>query len=65
MKIVAYTKYGAFETEPTEYSDEEYEKLQKFMVTVTDSKFLTLNTTEGFLYLPQQIIQDTLFVIEK
>lgn len=65
MKIIAHTKYGKFETQPTDYSEEEYTKLQNFMSTVTDSKFLTLNTENGFIYLPKEIIQDTLFEIEK
>jgi hypothetical protein len=65
MKIVAHTKYGKFETKPTPYSEEEYAKLYEFMNTVTDSKFLSLNTENGFIYLPQKIIQDTVFEIEK
>lgn len=65
MKIIAHTKYGTFETSPTPYSEEEYNNLKEFMSTVTDSKYLTLNTDTGFIYLPQEIIQDTLFQIEK
>jgi hypothetical protein len=65
MKIIVHTKYGKFETTPTEYTEEEYKKLQTFMSTVTDSKFLSLNTDKGFIYLPQEIIQDTLFEIQK
>lgn len=65
MKIILHTQYGKFETKPTPYSDEEYAKLEEFMATVTDSKFLSLHTETGFIYLPQKIIQDTLFEIEK
>ena len=65
MKIIVHTKYGTFETKPTPYSEEEYGKMQEFMSTVTDSKFLSLNTEDGFIYLPQSIIQDSLFIVEK
>ena len=65
MRIVAHTKYGVFEGVKKEYSEEKYYEIGKFLEQLCDLKYFSFQTDKGEIYLTKEMIDDTLFILEK
>ena len=65
MKIIAHTKYGIFEGVENEYDEKKYVEIGEFLGKVSDLKYFSFVTNKGEIYFTQQMIADTLFVLEK
>ncbi len=65
MKIVAHTPRGVFESRETEYTEENYQRLCELLSQVTNMSYFSLTTDTGEIYLPKEMIQRSVFVIEK
>lgn len=65
MKIVAHTPLGVFESRNKEYTEEDYLNLCDLLSQVTNMTYFSLDTDTGSIYLPKEIIQRSVFVIEK
>lgn len=65
MKVVVHTKYGTFESLDVTYDEEQYNYLRNMIFKVSDSPFFHFETVDGTVYLPQGILQDSVFTIIK
>ena len=65
MKIVAHTPRGVFESTDKEYNQEDYLNLCNLLSQVTHRSYFSLDTDTGSIYLPKEMIQRSVFVIEK
>jgi hypothetical protein len=65
MKIIAHTKYGVFEGVEKEYSEEKYYEIGKFLEKLCDLKYFSFQTDKGEIYLTKEMIDDSLFILEK
>jgi hypothetical protein len=65
MKVVVHTKYGKFESLDVVYDEEQYEYLRSMIFKINESPYFHFESSEGTVYFPQGIIQDSVFIIEK
>jgi hypothetical protein len=65
MRIVAHTKYGVFEGIENEYDEEKYVNIGKFLEKIHKLDYFSFQTDKGEIYFTKQMIDDTLFVLEK
>jgi hypothetical protein len=65
MKIVAHTPCGVFESKDKEYTEEDYLNLCDFLSKFEYMSYFSLDTDNGSIYLPKEMIQRSVFVIEK
>jgi hypothetical protein len=65
MKIVAHTPRGVFESTDKEYNQEDYLNLCNLLSQVALMSYFSLDTDNGSIYLPKEMIQRSVFVIEK
>jgi len=65
MKIVIHTKYGIFESKEQENTDEIYDKLKEFLSKISDYKYISIETEKGFIYMNSNMINDSLFSLER
>jgi hypothetical protein len=65
MKIVAHTPLGVFESTDKEYNQEDYLNLCNLLSQVALMSYFSLDTDNGSIYLPKEMIQRSVFVIEK
>ena len=65
MKIVAHTSFGVFESTDKEYNQEDYLNLCNLLSQVERMSYFSLDTDNGSIYLPKEMIQRSVFVIEK
>jgi hypothetical protein len=64
MKIVAHTPRGVFKSTDKEYNQEDYLNLCNLLSQVTHMSYFSLDTDTGSIYLPKEMIQRSVFVIE-
>jgi hypothetical protein len=65
MKIVAHTPLGVFESTDKEGTEEDYSNLCDLLSQVALMSYFSLDTDTGSIYLPKEMIQRSVFVIEK
>lgn len=65
MKIVVYTKYGTFESKEQENTDEIFNKLKDFLSNIANFKYISIETEKGFIYMNSNMINDSLFSLER
>ena len=65
MKIIAHTKYGVFEGVEKEYNEKQYVQIGKLLEQLCDLKYFSFQTNKGEIYLTKEMIDDTLFILEK
>ncbi len=67
VKIITHTKYGVFKGAETKYSEAEYRKVGQFLEQVNKLEFeyFSFTTDEGEVYMSKEMINDSLFVLEK
>jgi hypothetical protein len=65
MRIIAHTKYGVFEGIEREYDKTEYENIGKFLEKLSKLDYFSFATDKGEVYMTEQMISDTLFILEK
>jgi len=65
MKIVAHTPRGVFKSTDKEYNQEDYLNLCNLLSQVTHMSYFSLDTDTGSIYLPKEMIQRSVFVVEK
>lgn len=65
MKIVAHTPLGVFESTDKEYNEEDYSNHCDILSKVERMSYFSLDTDNGSIYLPKEMIQRSVFVIEK
>jgi hypothetical protein len=65
MKIIAHTKYGVFEGIERKYDETEYKEIGNFLEKIADLKYFSFKTDKGEVYMTKQMINDTLFILEK
>jgi hypothetical protein len=63
MKIIAYTPQGTFESK--EFNDEVYLDTCNLLSRIVDMSYFSVETDKGKVYFAEQIIQQSVFVIEK
>jgi len=65
MKIVAHTPRGVFKSTDKEYNQEDYLNLCNLLSQVALMSYFSLDTDNGSIYLPKEMIQRSVFVVEK
>jgi virulence-associated protein VapD len=65
MRIIAHTKYGVFEGIESEYDETKYKDIQMFLEKIADFKYFSFETDKGEVYMMKEMIEDTLFILEK
>lgn len=65
MKIVAHTPRGVFRSVDKEYTEEDYSALCELLSNVTNMSYFSITTDYGDIYFPKEMIQRSVFVIEK
>ena len=65
MKIIAHTKYGVFEGIENEYNEEQYNQIGRLLEQLCDLKYFSFHTDKGEVYFTKEMIDDTLFILEK
>lgn len=65
MKIIAHTQYGTFESIEQEYTDELYDQLKELLAKMADFKYFIFETDTGNVFLTKNMIDRSIFVIEK
>lgn len=65
MRIVVHTKYGVFEGTENEYNETEYKEIGCFLEKLSKLESFFLETDKGEIYMTQEMIADSLFVLEK
>ena len=65
MKIIAHTKYGVFEGIERKYDETEYENIGKLLEKLPKLEYFSFMTDKGEVYMTKQMINDTLFILEK
>ena len=64
MKIVAHTPLGVFESTDKEYNEKDYSDICDLLSQVALMSYFSLDTDTGSIYLPKEMIQRSVFVIE-
>jgi hypothetical protein len=65
MKIIAYTPQGTFESVDKEFNDEDYLDTRNLLSRIGDMSYFTFKTDTGDAYFPKEMLQQSVFVIEK
>ena len=65
MKIIAHTKYGVFEGVENEYDEEKYAEIGKFLEQIYKLEYFSFTTDKGEVYMTKEMINNTLFILEK
>ncbi|QGT54418.1 hypothetical protein b3_0174 [Synechococcus phage B3] len=65
MKITAHTKYGVFEGVSAPYNEDDWEKLTNLIKESKNLSYFCMVTNTGEIYFTPEMIEDTLFVLEK
>jgi hypothetical protein len=65
MKITVHTKYGVYESKEQENTEEVYTKLQQFLSNISNYKYISIETENGFIYMTSSMIDESLFILER
>ena len=65
MRIITHTKYGVFEGTKREYDETEYEDIRLFLEKLPKMEYFSFETDKGVIYFTEEMIADTLFILEK
>lgn len=65
MKIVAHTPRGVFESKDKECTEEDYLILCDLLSKFERMSYFCMDTDNGNIYLPKEMIQSSVFVVEK
>ncbi len=65
MKIVAHTPHGVFNGKEIEYTEEQYKAIGSFLERLPQMKYFSLETPNGEIYMTKEMIDQSLFVLEK
>jgi hypothetical protein len=65
MKIVAHTPLGVFESIDKEYNEKDYSDICDLLSQAALMSYFSLDTNTGSIYLPKEMIQRSVFVVEK
>lgn len=66
MKIIAHTKYGVFTSVEQTATEEEFLEVGEFLANVVErgARF-SLDTAEGKIFFSENMIKDSLFILQK
>jgi hypothetical protein len=65
MKIIAHTPRGTFEGVNKEYNEEDYFSVLNLLSQIDNLPCLTFETDTGDVCFPKEMLQQSVFVIEK
>ncbi len=65
MKIVAHTPHGVFNGKEIEYTEEQYKEISSFLEKLPNLKYFSFETPNGEIYIPDGLINQSVFVLEK
>ena len=65
MKVIAHTKYGVFESIEKNATKEEFEGMEYLLENLHITQWFALDTHKGKIYFTEEMIADTLFILEK
>lgn len=65
MRLVAHTKYGVFKGSEEDYDEQKYAKIGKFLENMSRLEYFCIVTDAGEVYMTKEMINDSLFVLEK
>ena len=65
MKVIAHTKYGVFESIEKDATKEEFEGMEYLLENLYITNWFALDTDKGKLYFTEEMIADTLFILEE
>jgi len=66
MKIIAHTKYGVFTSVERTVTEGEFLEVGEFLANVVErgTRF-SINTEEGEMFFSENMIKDSLFILQK
>jgi hypothetical protein len=66
MKIIAHTPHGTFESKESEYSDEGFEALEKFLEKIAELTYLSFGIEDDqSIYMTKEMINRSVFILQK
>ena len=65
MRIIVHTKYGVFYGTESDYNESDYLEATSFLRRLNFLEYFKLTTDNGEVYLHKEIIDDSVFIIEK
>ena len=65
MNVLAHTKYGVFRTSQIEYDKEGYMRISEFLEGLSELEYLQLETDGGDVYFSKELIDDSIFILQK
>jgi len=65
MKIVAHTPHGVFKGKEIEYTEEQYKVTSSFLGQLHQLEYFSFETLNGEIYMTKEMIDQSLFVLEK
>ena len=65
MKVIAHTKYGVFESIEKDATKEEFEEMEYLLENLYITNWFALDIDKGKIYFTKEMIDDTLFILEK
>jgi len=65
MRIIVHTKHGVFYGIESDYNESDYLEATSFLKRLNFLEYFTLTTDDGEVYLPKEMINDSVFIIEK
>ena len=65
MRIVAYTKHGLFEGKEEPPGTQLHELRELLIESVSKGEGLSFETESGSVHIPNEIVKDSIFLVEK
>ena len=65
MKIIAHTPYGVFESNESTYDQQKFQKIERLLERLPKLQTFTFDTTKGDIYFTREMINKSLFILEK
>ena len=66
MKIIAHTPHGTFESKESEYSDEGFEALERFLERIANLTYFSFELEDDqSIYMTKAMIDQSVFILQK
>jgi hypothetical protein len=66
MKIIAHTPHGVFESKESEYSDEGFEALERFLERIANLTYFSFELEDDqSIYMTKAMIDQSVFILQK
>jgi hypothetical protein len=65
MRLIANTPRGVYKGEETEYSEKDYKLLSLWLESIHNLEYLSFATPYGEIYMTQEMINQSVIVLEK